>query len=102
MSVPSFIFPAKAVKCCVARKTARSISLRSCGSPSLATKQLGFDPRKKSRQDAAACLARREKGWAKVWNRFEAVANGYESVVSLLRLEEPHSMVEGLDAYPRV
>jgi hypothetical protein len=69
---------------------------------SLATKQLGFDPRKKSRQDAAASLARREKGWAKVWDRFEERSGGYEGVETLLRLEEPQDMIEGLDAYPRV
>ncbi|MFC7538794.1 hypothetical protein ACFQU2_04070 [Siccirubricoccus deserti] len=44
----------------------------------LATKQLGFDPRKKSPQDAAARLASKEKGWAKVWERFEQSGGGHE------------------------
>lgn len=68
----------------------------------LAVRQLAFDPRKKSRHDAAARLARREKGWAKVWDRFAEARNGYDGVVALLRKEEPDSLVEGLEAYPIV
>lgn len=55
----------------------------------LATKQFGFDPRKKSRQDAAAKLARREKAWSKIWSRFETSGSDYDGVVQLLGLEEP-------------
>lgn len=55
----------------------------------LATKQFGLDPRKKSRQDAATKLARREKAWSKVWSRFEAMGGGYNGVVQLLGFEEP-------------
>jgi hypothetical protein len=55
----------------------------------LSAKQFGFDPRKKSRQDATARLARREKAWAKVWDRFEEANGGYEGVVKLLGFEEP-------------
>jgi hypothetical protein len=55
----------------------------------LATKQFSFDPRKKSRQDAAARLARREKAWGKVWSRFEQANGAYEGVVKLLGFEEP-------------
>jgi len=69
---------------------------------SLATKQMGFDPRKRSPQDAAARLAKREKGWAKVWDRFEEANGAYEEVVKLLRLEEPQSLFEGQDAYPSI
>ncbi|NGM24331.1 BREX-1 system phosphatase PglZ type B [Roseomonas stagni] len=68
----------------------------------LASRQLGFDPRKKSPQDGAARLAQREKNWAKVWDRFEQANGRYEGVVKLLRCEEPQSMIEGLDAYPIV
>jgi hypothetical protein len=67
---------------------------------SLAAKQMGFDPRKRSPQDAAGRLAKREKAWAKVWDRF-AEANGvYDGVVKLLRLEDPQSLFEKRDAYP--
>jgi hypothetical protein len=69
---------------------------------SLAAKQLGFNPRRKSRQDAAARLAQREKRWAKVWDRFEDREGAYEGVVKLLRDETPQSMFEGRDAYPSV
>ncbi|MBV9860251.1 MAG: BREX-1 system phosphatase PglZ type B [Alphaproteobacteria bacterium] len=68
----------------------------------LATKQLGFDPRKKSRQDAAARLAQGEKRWAKVWDRFEDRDGAYEGVVKLLCDETPQSMFEGRSAYPKV
>jgi hypothetical protein len=67
---------------------------------SLAAKQLGFDPRKRSPQDAAARLAKREKAWAKVWDRFEEGNGAYEGVVKLLRLEEPQSLFERGEAYP--
>jgi hypothetical protein len=55
----------------------------------LAAKQFGFDPRKKTRQDAAARLVRKEKAWAKVWDRFAEAGGGYEEVVRLLGCEEP-------------
>jgi hypothetical protein len=67
---------------------------------SLAAKQLGFDPRRRSPQDAAARLAKRDKRWAKVWDRFEEANGAYEGVVKLLRLEEPQSLFEARDAYP--
>jgi hypothetical protein len=67
---------------------------------SLAAKQMGFDPRKRSPQDAAARLAKREKAWAKVWDRFEETNGAYDGVVKLLRLEEPQSLFERRDAYP--
>lgn len=69
---------------------------------SLATKRFGFDPRKKSRQDAAGRLARRDKAWGKVWDRFEEANSGYDGVVKLLGFEEP-PQVDLLDipeAYP--
>lgn len=72
---------------------------------SLAAKQMGFDPRKKSPQDAAARLAKREKGWAKVWDRFEAVDGKFEGVVKLLQLEEPEKqqgIFERPETYPSV
>jgi hypothetical protein len=67
---------------------------------SLAAKQMGFDPRKRSPQDAAGRLAKREKAWAKVWDRFEEANGAYDDVVKLLRLEEPQSLFERRDAYP--
>jgi hypothetical protein len=69
---------------------------------SLAVKQMAFDPRKRSRQDAAARLAKRQKGWVKVWDRFEEANGAYEGAVKLLRLEEPQNLFEGRDAYPAV
>jgi len=58
----------------------------------LATKQLSFDPRKKSRQDAAARLAQGEKRCAKVWDRFEDRDGAYDGVAKLLRDETPQSI----------
>jgi hypothetical protein len=72
---------------------------------SLAVRQLGFDPRKRSPQDAAGRLAKREKRWAKVWDRFEDANGAYEGVVKLLRLEEPQkqqSIFERPDTYPSI
>jgi hypothetical protein len=72
---------------------------------SLAAKQLGFDPRRRSPQDAAGRLAKREKRWAKVWDRFEDANGAYEGVVKLLRLEEPEkqqSIFERPDTYPSI
>lgn len=67
----------------------------------LATKQFGFDPRKKTRQDAAGRLARKEKGWAKVWDRFAEAAGGLDEVVRLLGFQEPQSdLLSVPDAYP--
>jgi hypothetical protein len=51
-------------------------------------------------QDAAGRLAKREKAWAKVWERFEEANGAYDGVVKLLRLEEPQSLFERRDAYP--
>src|SRR5208283_509574 len=59
-------------------------------------------PRKRSPQDGAARLAKRDKRWAKVWDRFEEANGAYEGVVKLLRLEEPQHLFEGRDAYPSV
>ena len=68
---------------------------------SLATKQFGFDPRKKTRQDAVARLARKEKGWVKVWDRFAEFGSGHEEVVRLLGFEEPQAdLLTPPDAYP--
>ncbi len=55
-----------------------------------AVKELGFDPRKRSRDEAARLLAGREGGWSGVWGRFEAGAgDGYRDVVERLDLAEP-------------
>ncbi len=66
----------------------------------LAAKQLGFDPRRRSRQEAAARLAHREKGWAAVWDRFEERDGAYEGIVKLLLQETPDNIFERGDAYP--
>jgi hypothetical protein len=68
----------------------------------LAARRLGFDPRRKSRQEAAARLAQREKGWAAVWDRFEERDGAYEGVVKLLWEETPQDIFETRDAYPRL
>lgn len=69
----------------------------------LATKQFGLDPRRKSRQDAAAKLVRREKAWGKAWSRFEGSGGGYDGVVQLLNLEEPPQadLLDKPIAYPK-
>ncbi|HWL82094.1 MAG TPA: BREX-1 system phosphatase PglZ type B [Roseomonas sp.] len=68
----------------------------------LATKQFGgFDPRKKTRQDAAARLVSKEKAWGKVWDRFAEANTGYNEVVRLLGFEEPQGdLLSVPDAYP--
>lgn len=67
---------------------------------SLAAKKLGLDPRKKPRQDAAARLAKREKGWSDVWDRFEQGNGGYEGVVKLLAMEQPQDLIALPETYP--
>ena len=67
---------------------------------SLATKKLGLDPRKKPPQEAAGRLAKREKGWAEVWQRFEESNGGYEGVVKLLGMQEPQDLMTLPEAYP--
>lgn len=67
---------------------------------SLAAKKLGLDPRKKPRQDAAARLAKREKGWAEVWQRFEEGNGGYDGVVKLLGMQEPQDLITPPETYP--
>jgi hypothetical protein len=66
----------------------------------LAAKKLGLDPRKKPRQEAAARLAKREKGWGEVWHRFEEASGGYEGVVKLLVMEEPQDLLSPPETYP--
>ena len=70
----------------------------------IAEKELKFDPRKLSRQDAVKRLAKREGRWSNVWSRFSA-STGYTSVVGYLGLEEPASLFdhsENRDAYPKL
>ncbi|MER9746157.1 BREX-1 system phosphatase PglZ type B [Mesorhizobium sp. M0140] len=67
---------------------------------SIADKQLKFDPRKLSPQDAAKRLAQREGKWTEVWSRF-ASGTGYGGVVGLLGAEEPTSLFENVEAYPK-
>jgi hypothetical protein len=67
---------------------------------SIAEKQLKFDPRKLSPQDAAKRLAQREGKWAEVWSRF-SMGTGYGGVVGMLGAEEPLTLFENLEAYPK-
>lgn len=70
---------------------------------SRAVKDLGFDPRKLSRQDAARRLTRKEGGWAQVWGRFVSSNGlGLDAIVDLLRLEESGDLFQDNDAYPIV
>ncbi len=66
----------------------------------LASKSLGLDPRKRTRQDAASRLVRREKGWASVWDRFEEGNGGYEGVVKMLFSEAPPDLMAPPETYP--
>ncbi len=68
---------------------------------SIATKDLKFDPRKLSRQDAAKRLAQRKGKWASIWTRF-ASSTGYGGVVQLLRSEEPEDLLSDKSPYPKV
>ena len=70
----------------------------------IADKQLKFDPRKLSPQDAVRRLVKREGSWAEVWTRF-AASTGFETVVAYLGLEEPGTLFEhseNRDSYPRL
>jgi hypothetical protein len=67
----------------------------------IATKDLNFDPRKLSRQDATKRLAKREGRWADVWARFSG-STGYSGVVGFLGLEEPGTLFEHQDSYPKL
>ena len=71
---------------------------------SIAERELKFDPRKLSRQDAVKRLAKREGRWSQVWARFSA-STGYPGVVGFLGLEEPSSLFdhsENRDSYPKL
>ncbi len=68
---------------------------------SIASRDLKFDPRKLSPQDAAKRLALRKGKWASIWNRF-ANSTGYVGVVQLLHAEEPADMFADRAPYPRV
>ena len=70
----------------------------------ISQRQLKFEPRKLSRQDAVRRLAKREGRWAEVWGRF-AASTGFETVVSYLGLEEPETLIdhsENRGSYPRL
>ena len=51
--------------------------------------EVGSRPSESIRQDAAARLAKREKDWVEVWDRFEEADGGYDGVVTLLRPKNP-------------
>ncbi|OJF91481.1 hypothetical protein AX761_22355 [Rhizobium sp. 58] len=71
---------------------------------SISERELKFDPRKFSRQDAVKRLAKRDGRWSNVWSRF-AGSTGYAGVVDFLGLEEPASLFEhseNRDAYPKL
>lgn len=70
----------------------------------LATKDLKFDPRKLTRDDAVARLSKREGRWADVWTRFYN-SSDYNGVVQLLEQQEPYNLLdraENRDAYPKL
>ena len=70
----------------------------------IAEKELKFDPRKLSPQDAVRRLARREGRWEEVWGRF-AASTGFETVVTYLGLEEPATLLDHMEnraSYPRL
>ncbi len=67
----------------------------------IAVKELRFDPRKLSRQDAANRLAQRKGKWNGVWNRF-ASSTGYEGIVQLLSAEEPSDLLADKAPFPKV
>lgn len=70
----------------------------------VATKELKFDPRKLSRQDAARRLVTREGKWDAVWARF-AGSSGYDGVATVLGMEEPPTLFDHFDnqdAYPKL
>jgi hypothetical protein len=66
----------------------------------IAEKQLKFDPRKFSTQDAAKRLAQRDGKWAEIWGRF-ASGTGLGGVVGLLGAEEPTTLFENPETYPK-
>jgi hypothetical protein len=68
---------------------------------SIANRELKFDPRKLSRQDAAKRLAQRKGKWAAIWKRF-ASSTGFAGVVQLLHAEEPTDLLADRSPYPRV
>ena len=67
----------------------------------IAVKELRFDPRKLSRQDAANRLAQRKGKWNGVWNCF-ASSTGYEGIVQLLSAEEPSDLLADKAPFPKV
>ena len=70
----------------------------------ISQRQLKFDPRKLTRQDAVRRLAKREGRWVEVWGRF-AASTGFDTVVSYLGVEEPETLIEHSEnrgSYPRL
>ena len=70
----------------------------------ISKKELNFDPRKLSPQDAVRRLANREGRWVEVWGRFEA-STSFDTVVDYLSLEEPQDLVDysqNKGSYPRL
>lgn len=71
----------------------------------IAKKNLKFDPRKLTCQDAVRRLVLREGEWANVWFRFTESTTGYSNVIKFLHLEEPNTLfppLENRDSYPQL
>lgn len=68
-----------------------------------AARELAFDPRKLSAQDAVRRLAARQGRWAEVWQRFTAAAgDGYPETIRLLWAEKPQDLLTDPAPYPKL
>ena len=52
-------------------------------------RDLGFDPRKQGRDDAASLLVSQKGAWGKTWQRFSKASTGFHGVVQRLEVKEP-------------
>jgi hypothetical protein len=82
--------PADTLEWIEGRLNATSDAARFEGFAVQAVRELAFDPRKLSTQDAVGRLARRQGRWVDVWDRFAASAgDGYPTTIHLLWAERP-------------
>jgi hypothetical protein len=69
---------------------------------SQASRELGVNPSKTSREVAADSLAKREGRWSEVWTRFASSSRALEGVQKLLRAKEPIDLFQSdAEVFPR-
>jgi hypothetical protein len=95
--------PADTLEWIEGRLNATSDAARFGGFAVQAARELAFDPRKLSAQDAVSRLVQQQGRWVEVWNRFAASAgDGYPTTAHLLWAERPPDLLTDQAAFPSV